>query len=434
LAQAEQNMSMRALKLQPPVVDVARNFFLDRLLDGSQFYYIPQICNDLSPANDHVFTPAVETLALAAFSNERSDPAVLDRAYASYARTLQKLQTSLDQESLEKTLASVLLLSHFEALLPCSDADAIFQCWVQHIKGAYALFQKHQDELNLESPLLRALFAQTLHALNLYYTDTNEKKPKFLLDMSHKLLESGSKASGFRDQMRLQLHVTTDSLNDLRRDTEREHPYEPFYALQKSLRVEREILALQKFFASNADFRVYSGEEANDRRGFENATLYRGSYHVYKTAQDIRLWNNVRLLRVTVLEKRQALLRYLRSSEVGDKDMLDEINLTEQHDSPFEQIWDDTRAAMIEIVDEVCASVVQVLRPGSSDCSVAAASQLVWPLYICGRVAPDRCLKFVEDRLDWMARTLKIHSAKLAIERGREPVYQDDFMHVCHTF
>lgn len=419
-------LSTPSLRLNEGVLQVALTFLFQCYLRGSSFDWVQDVYRDSS--EDSLFTEVVKATALASYSYESHRKPLLTQARRLYDHALLRLRK--DVEGLQmlsvNILACVLLMSRFETLLDDGNQASVTENWLGHVSGAFSILQSRPEEGSFAEPLSYILYEQTLHNYNLYCVRMTQLRPPSLITATEKLAHwlCGRQESAIR-LLRLQLHELSDKVVRCRLNIRKADAESLVGAVHESLASDQEALAFMKKLTEAAAFEVkaVSDFSSSDDSNFDFQP--RGpNVHIYRSHQHARIWNSLRMLRINlhieIVEQSERVLRGARSS----------ANTTTQD---LDTIQRSTRL-LREICTEICASAPQYLRTGSSDCTHAAASYMVLPLFVAARVDKPGCRDFVTNALLWIGHELRIKSAHLAVEALDALEYNDDWLLATYSF
>lgn len=422
LRRLETRLGGQKVTVEHKAIDHLLNYYFRR----SSFHYVSSMYSNTKPGS--LFHQTVQATALAAYSHEIDEPDLLDQARYIYGNALIQLKETLAtlEVASDETLATVLLMSRFETLSKTADGDSMSETWSNHVVGAFELVNDKRDQGSFPSQYSIYLVEQTVHNYNLFCLRALKRRPDALLDLSKQLVMRGGYANAPKmAHLRLKLHAFTDAYCAFSTSRKSRGTDDSIELIEWAGDLDKQCLVFVEELAATSKYKVVDTAAPNSRLG-DDLVIHSTTYHVYPDHFEARIWNGIRMLRLSLNESIYSNAKSLRDSLAGPADPLY---------LKFEGHMEESGKNILGIVEEVCASAPQFLRnKGHSDCSPAAGCLLAWPLYIAAKMAPEHCGDYVAERLLWIGRELKIQAASIAAADLKEDGYRDDWLYACYMF
>lgn len=422
------------------VDDIALNFTLVQLIDGSYFEYLPQLYAKVSPG--HVLTTATTSVALACFACWTGRDEVLQKANIAYRRTLRQMQVALNSISSvcsDETLASVLLITFFE-LLAGGSSDQVSQSLTSHLTGATMILEtriffgvksKVGDQMLLQ---IWDMLVTQCHAQRRRLPASIDR----LLDASTNPL----KFAGLGSQQHTR--ELPRRIIDLRASVAEESLTDGVLIVHEALSI---VISLNMMHNQIMEMWPYSTAESKPPL----PGSFRGLHHVSPDGQ--APWRFVSFYCMSTIWMRALIIAYIAKAKKQEEAWSDQ---------DVEELMKVSRNEIEKAAVNICASVPQHLQPSfkrnhyeqiylrstvdrlraekeseslakplhhntetherSSDLRlpqqrISSACSLIWPLYVAGNSTQSEELRtYTVDRLRYIARSCRVQLASDAAD------------------
>ncbi|KIW90867.1 uncharacterized protein Z519_08650 [Cladophialophora bantiana CBS 173.52] len=427
----------RALSQALP--EIATAFFLTQYIPGSHFDYLPLLCSTTTPTS--LLTNVVAAVSIASLSHETRKPALMALARQRYLRSLVETNKALQDPHAcreDGTLASILLLAHFETLasedsIKAEDvalAHADTRCspsasWDRHIQGAVSLVAL-RPKPDLDHPLSVRLH-QHVNATARY--SSIQRRTRLPAEISSWGFSMGLRRD--REDPNRQFMVVVDDFTELRASIREGSLTDPFEIIANAKSIDAHTALVARGFPWTWTYDVVVPSRQMDG-------VYKNKYHLYPSHYSAQLWNEVRMTRLALNE---IMLGYAKKASRLDP-----------FDGEMDELLTALRARCVRVIEqmatEICQSTTEFLqRPdcvfpfsgaqSSSKRSIASAYFLIWPLFSAARasrVASASFREFVIDRLNFIARDMNIPQARKASLMLEQGIVHEDWLHMLHLF
>ncbi|OAQ66581.1 C6 zinc finger domain-containing protein [Pochonia chlamydosporia 170] len=376
--------------------DASMAYFLTSYIYATPFQgYVPLLCLD-DPDLEDACSITISATALAAYSRRVRSAEYLESARQKYAIALSEVNKLLSKPEtaiLDRTLASVLVLGLFEAIV--FEGGKSPTSWTAHTFGSMQLLRLRGPQ-QFKSTVSRKMFA---HASNNIKTSCIQRSVPVPDDFI-----------AFDEQV-LVLHDPNEPtvklspmIHQVASIKARSIASPDCNLVHEALSLDHEIVTLCKNCPS---WMAYSVEPASDSA----AWAYERICHRYPSARIAKLWNAIRLLRIF-------LAVFIRDVATGQLDCgLSRLNLPdskvtrEKYLSQLHQYAEDN---MRIVTTEVLASIPSFMETDDFGRRFSPAGRsLAWPLgiientKICGTSAQKYAYKY----LDMLAGDLNLPQA-----------------------
>ncbi|KAF9894970.1 hypothetical protein FE257_004594 [Aspergillus nanangensis] len=388
--------------LRPRIDEIGVNHFLRHFVIGgpspSRGYlnYVPSVYH--VDGEHPALMASMAAVGLVALSNSTHQPDLASHARAKYAEAIRNVNSALASpvESIkDSTLMSVISLGVFEHV-------SGYESWVRHVHGAAALVVA-RGKRQFSSPVTIRMFSQV--RADLVYACLHSTIP-FPEDM----LELQDEAAKYTDPSSptwllgvLSTRVANLLVTIRKKDPDAGIPWSEFLeetiTLERGLRDVCEGLAIEEPYATTQD------------SGADPDKIYNGRIDRYKDAWAIRVWNNLRSLRMVVCE----ILCYLLNGALA-KDLAPDARRF------IEVKLQETLQTLSELGDDIIATVPQAMEFVSSvsephpsidlsfNGSVSGGYMLTWCLYMVGK-----CVVTKNQARKWIIRRLQDIGSNMGI-------------------
>jgi hypothetical protein len=382
--------------------------FLGTYIQGTHFTYLPSIYMTMS-TTDPIYA-ATHAAALAVFSREVNDEKIMRQARQQYCTALELVNCAIASTKhalLDETLASVLLLCHFERT-EHSGAGPLGN-WTRHLYGAASLLSLRPLS-SLSLPLGRSLFLQVFQNLRTSCIQRRERMPKALLQLR-------ARAAGvlmLDATPTLVLAPVMDAVAELRASIE-EGLYEDDMAMiEAAVQIERMVTILLENFPQEWQYDLLVARHPSQEtcaHQVHDLDIVEDELpmHHYRSMDMLQLWSSIRMVRLYLSELVHKTI---------DKMLYFYHTLTIPWTlDQLVRFQEQTRKVGRSMAQDICASVPQCLHDTSNCCSIFASSfrqydnmqcltlisagSLLWPLSMAGAslLASDEVKRFAKAHL-----------------------------------
>jgi hypothetical protein len=388
--------------------DASMAYFLTSFIYATPYQgYVPAFCLD-GLAHDDACSMAISATALAAYSRHIRSAENLESARQQYSTALtrvNKLLSNHETAILDRTLASVLVLALFEAIVFQGGTSPT--SWTAHILGSIQLLRLRGTQ-QLKSPASRKMFA---HASNNIRTSCIQRAVPvpddfIALDKQLAVISEPDEISALSPIMAQVASLKARAITTW--DCNLVH---------EALRLDKEIVALTKLFPDWMRYRIRPNEESA-------VWVYRRVCHVYPSARIAKLWNAVRLLRFSIII-------FIKDVAIGALDPdLSGLHLPDESISRAAYVINlgqYAKESLKSLAMDFLASIPSFVQDeGFGRRFIPSARSLAWPLGIientsdCGMPAMEYARKY----LGILAGELNIPEA---VHPSRDPGSADDW-------
>ncbi|OAP62849.1 hypothetical protein AYL99_02076 [Fonsecaea erecta] len=422
----------------PALPEIATAFFLTQYISGSHFDYLPLLYDTAGPAS--LLRGIVEAVSLASLSHETQRPEIMALARQRYSGSLVATNKALqDPQGCREdgTLASVLLLAHFETLasedtigvediaLPHGNTRySPSASWDRHVQGAVSLVSL-RAKTRLDNSLSVRLH-QHVHAVARY--SSIQRRARLPAEVASSDLPIGLRRDRLDPNRRFL--VVVDDFTELRACIQEGSLTDPFEIIENAKAIDAHAALVARGFPSTWAYDVVVTSREMDG-------VYKNKYHLYPSHFSAQLWNEVRMTRIALNE---IILGY--AAKARRQDSLD---------SEMDDLLEALRTRCVRVIEqmatEICQSTTEFLQ--KPDCpspfwgaplsklSIASAYFLIWPLFSAARasrVASESFREFVINRLHFIAREMNIPQARKASLMLEQGIVHEDWLHMLHLF
>ncbi|KAF2651887.1 hypothetical protein K491DRAFT_606029 [Lophiostoma macrostomum CBS 122681] len=396
------------LGLPQPVEDIGLAYFMSFYVPGSHFEYLPSLYNDADTSSP---LPAVlHAASLASLSHETGDPSLMELARKSYVKGLTSTNTALSNATTavqDSTLASILLLSLFEALV----WDGIYTAinWTAHTMGAMALL-KLRGEAQFRTEIGRRMFSQVGNNVRVSCIQRQVRSPPELLEL---LSIAEPYFEGFNPKFML-AHLATELTELLDRGRRAQGRMPPLEIVRATRQLDVKFMHAMKRLPPEWQYRETQSQD-------ETSISFQGTMHQYPSHHVAQFWNSYRMIRVLL----NGIVYHVARCEI-ERTSLPDIEFLEAEQKAIVNI-----TAMAE---GICASVQHFMPTSLSATnssvdfcntnlpSRACAASLLWPLSAVrsSSTVPKATAQYASDRLRELGFGLKIRQAVEISQIGHE--------------
>jgi hypothetical protein len=393
--------------LQQPVEDVGLSYFMSSYVPGSHFEYLPSVYNNADMSSP---LPAVlHAASLASLAQENNDSSLMELARKSYTKGLTMINTALANPTTaiaDSTLASVLLLSLFEALV----WDGIYTAinWTAHTLGAMAVI-KLRGESQFRTDVGRRMFMQVGNNIRVSCIQRLVECPPELLE----LLTVAQPYYGDFNPKFLIAGLTTELTELLARGRRAQGRTSPLEYVRATQLLDAKFLQAMQTLPPGWQYQqIQTQSQEESGAGFQSIAPHYPSHHV------AQFWNSYRMIRVLLNEIICSV-----SQEVIDRALIPPTELL--------QAQQDALNNVAEMADDICMTVQRFIPasfsaygsntpPESLNMNMnmnlpsrACAASLLWPLSIVrsANSVPKATAQYAADRLRELGIGLKIRQA-----------------------
>ncbi|KIW64516.1 hypothetical protein PV04_09444 [Phialophora macrospora] len=426
------------------LADIAIAFFLTHYTAGSHFEYLPLLYSD--SCVESLLISAVQAVSIASLSHETRNPQLMALARKRYSHSLVKTNKALQDPGAccqDGTLASVLLLAHFETLAS-EDTTGVSEValvqsearyspsasWDRHVQGAVSLLTLRPNP-TFDSPIEFRLY-QHVDAMVRY--SCIQRCIRVPLELSSwKIPLRGKRDQADPDR---RFMVVIDDFTELRASVKEGSLTDPLEIIRRASAIDAHAAIVARSFPQSWAYDTVSTSQ--DKMG-----VYQNKYHLYPNHRAAQLWNEVRMTRLALNE---ILLDYSDNAcQRNDRD-------ADERGKPLFPL----RARYLRVVEqmatEICQSTTQFLcRPRSGTSATlpigivspspktppASVYFLIWPLFTAAgasRVASKSLIAFAIDRLHFIQRAMNIPQARKAAIMLEQGILIEEWLHMLHLF
>lgn len=409
------------------IMNVALSFLYTEYLKDSSFTWIP-IMSNLSKST--IFASMVRATALAAYANQKGYGEHLNNARALYNGCLSQLRTTVSSSSSvdDDILATVLLMSRFETLAMDGNEESIVSAWASHTYGAYNLLVSYRSTHSSFDDISKMLNSQILQNYRLYLHYL--ANPGGLSNsMIPELLESPLKIQKYDEleQLKHRSQRIVDRFWNLSRDLTSTHPDMILENIRLAQNMDQDIMVLMQEMALKIPFQHITSKDTSDSSN-ERGQCIRTTKCAYGNHREASLWNNMRMLRLSLHDSISEATQFLESPEL--QTYLENDAVVPK--SILQKLQLDAETTNSVLADEICDSASYFLREGHPACTHTSASYLIWPLFVAAKACHNK-RQVVEAHLHWISDKFKIRAARLALKNLDEVRYREDWLYVTHT-
>lgn len=420
-AETSKTMQIRP-SINDPLDDVAVTFLLSHCIQGSNFEYLPVLYTACDI--NSVLSSALKAVGFASLSLYASRFELRHQALTFYSQAITKVNkalTSHDSAQHDDVLASIMLLSLYEALTLCKTRDT--KAWSSHVHGAWSLVilrgpQQLQSKVGLE------LFKQIATGVKLLCIQNCVRLPLQL----RQWVEYGLRNSQTPDAASAQPSAT-GAFTDLRVDIA-----EGLLSDSDDIisRCETVLQLVEDFLV------IHLPSERHEKVAIEPTGIAspRKFYINFRNHHITNAWNTAWMAKLALNNMiYQQELRALKVTDLSPKGVA----------SPVSRV---VRAAMAQeevskAAENICATVPQSFQvdvpqklSDKSSTNVFKASSLVWPLFQVGAnpLVTVSTKDYIVNTLRYIASEFKLPQAQWAGDLIEEGADDEDWVHMYHAF
>ncbi|KAJ5604815.1 hypothetical protein N7510_009969 [Penicillium lagena] len=362
--------------LGPSMDEIGVNYFLRCFVFGGQtssrgcLNYLPSVYH--ADGEQPTLVASMAAVGLVALANSTQEPALASHARIKYSKAVCEVNTALASpiESVkDSTLMSVISLGVFEHI-------SKHESWARHVEGAAALVVA-RGKSQFSSPLAIRMFNQVRADLVVVCVHGAKPFPKDMLDLQE---EASKHPECFHSFWQLGV-LSTRCANLLMsvRGNKKTGKIPWSDLLEEATTLDGDFHDLSGCLAEQEPYKTRESE------GDPNI-IYNGRVDLYQDSWAIRLWNNMRSLRMITCEIACVILNIALATNLAPADR-ECIKLRLQK----------TMQTLSTLGDDILATVPQALeslfsasKPGSPvnlsfDGNVSGGYMLTWGLYMVGK-------------------------------------------------
>ncbi|KAH7140274.1 hypothetical protein B0J13DRAFT_557460 [Dactylonectria estremocensis] len=424
-AVSESQDDVEDIPLSPLCLDIlaeptAITYFMTSFIIASPFEeYLPDLYQTDPLANDAV-SSAIRATSFATFALRVRDASYMKTARSNYAIALAQTNAALESPQaavLDRTLAAILLLGLFEAIIFSGRQSP--ESWTAHTLGALELL-RIRGKQQFQSKLAQHLFIQTI-------TNIRTSCIQRLVPVPAECLKLHNEAMQFLDpdDPALRIGPIIDRAASIRAQA-KEHPVPELIYQARDL--DQEVVALMDSLEPEMRYKIQPKEETP-------AWAYLGlSYH-YPSHRVAKFWSAIRMVRMFVNELiwRGIALGFGQPHPNTSRDEAQCDTLCKC--SYLENLKQLAVGNMTEVATGVLASVPDFLEPtGNRGKFCPSARTLIWPLNILltSPVYSGLTRKYAIFMLNELARDLNLPQAVNAAAFRGESEDAEDWLHLYH--
>ncbi|CAL5865914.1 uncharacterized protein PFLUO_LOCUS120 [Penicillium psychrofluorescens] len=397
-----------ARSLSPSIDEIGVNYFLSNFVMGGQsssrgcLNYVPTAYR--ADGEPPMLVASMAAVGLVALANSTQHPEMARHARAKYSEAICNVNTALESpiESIkDSTLMSVISLGVFEHV---SEYDS----WVRHVQGAAALVVA-RGKGQFSSPITIRMFNQVRADLVLACVHGEKPFPEDMLELQEEAAKHTDTSSSFWHMGVLSTQCANLLMSVRKNKITGENPWSKL--LDEASMIERDFQYLLGVLATQEPYTT-TGESDGDPN-----MIYNGRFDLYRDSWAIRLWNNLRSLRMIVCEILCFLLNKVLATDLAPA-VREHMKLKLQK----------TLETLSKLANDILATVPQASEslssvsgsPSSAGIygSVPGGYMLTWCLYMVGKcpVTTSETRKWVIRRLQNIGRDTGISIALQLVE------------------
>jgi Fungal specific transcription factor domain len=381
------------ISMLPRLEDTAHSFFFTTYVPGSHFSYLPIIIRSTALADP--VTACIQAVALASFSNEQQNPAIMKSAIKHYSLALSETKlamTSSGGVTKDSTVICVLLLGLFEAL--CHSGQQIPRNYTAHNEGALALLELRGPEL-VQKEIGYLLYLQVSSNIRVSSIVNKKRTPSRLLAFHKRMIPFVDS-----EDPKVRLFTILDDFAELQAVIAEDNIQHSLETACIASRLDSRCESLMDTIRDSSQFTVHISER-------EVPFAYGREWHTYPDAHVAQWWNAVRQSRI--------MLNQIILDQLATAHFIDDPNILRQ--SLDMQISAVT--AIQQAAGEICASVPQFAqeihqnRSKSNTAALSLVSRLFFSLCTVGdsTVVPEQMRRFAARSLWYFGTTTNFPQA-----------------------
>ncbi|KAJ5194680.1 transcriptional regulator family: Fungal Specific TF [Penicillium cinerascens] len=400
---ADQGLPTPARGLSPDPDEIGVNYFLRNFVSGQSssrgcLNYIPSVYRE--DGEHPTLVASMAAVGLVALANSTRQPDLANLARAKYTEAIRNVNVALTSpvESVkDSTLMSVISLGVFEHV-------SEHKAWVRHVQGAAAIVvARGKDQFTSTATIL--MFNQVRADLVLACVHNEIPFPEDMIELQEEAAKHIDASGAFWRAGTLGVRCA-DLLMRVRANTEQIHL--PEY-LEEATMMEREFQNHAMLLATQEPYTI------TQSAGGVPKLIYNGRVDLYKDAWAIRVWNNLRNLRMIVCE----IMLYLLN-----KILATDLTLTSAVRQSLKLKFQMAMQTLSMLGDDILATIPQALEFLSSASntpsvdlsfhgSVSGGYILTWCLYMVGKCPATKAetRKWIIQRLQDFGRNMGISIA-----------------------
>ncbi|OQV09658.1 Fungal Zn2-Cys6 binuclear cluster domain-containing protein [Cladophialophora immunda] len=363
--------------LSQALPEIATAFFLTQYIPGSHFDYLPLLYNSANPAS--LLTGIVEAVSLASLSHETRKPEFMALARQRYSQSLVETNKALQDPSAcrdDGTLASILLLAHFETLasedtigvedVALAHANTRYSpsaSWNRHVQGAVSLVSlRPKPQLDCS---LSVRLHQHVNAIARY--SSIQRRIRLPAEISSWGFSMGLRRD--REDPNRRFMVVVDDFTELRASIHEGSLTDPFEIIEHAKAIDAHTALVARGFPS-----AWAYDVVVTRREMDG--VYQNKYHLYPSHYSAQLWNEVRMTRLALNE---IILVYAEKARRRDP-----------LDGEVDDIFTSLRSRCVRVIEqmatEICQSTTEFLQ--KPDCLFPFSGAVIVQDVNCQRLLP----------------------------------------------
>ncbi|KAG6253829.1 hypothetical protein E4U49_007412 [Claviceps purpurea] len=391
-------------------------FFSSYIYATSFQAYVPAFFLD-SPRTGDACSTAIEATAIAAYSRRVRSCIGIEESRKRYAKALaqvNKLLSSPESAVLDRTLACVLVLGLFEAIVFKGGAHPAN--WTAHTHGAMQLLRLRGPQ-QFKSRLSRTISSHASNNIKTCCIQRSVPVPEDFLAFDRQLrsLHDIMDPSTLMSPM---MHAVASIKAKALANPD-------CNLIHDALRLDRQILLLSK---TVPDWMVYEVRPECESPSW----AYKRACHHYPNARAAKAWNGIRLFQFFLVI---FIMDCLSPEDGNARRRLSKLQIPDSSKSLsryVKELKEYVTKTMDVISTDLLATIPMFLEnDGHGRRFIPVARSLVWPLAIveCSDLSPQPARKFARQHLDMLASDLNIPEA-VHPARFDDPV--EDWLHLFH--
>ena len=347
-------------------------YFMSSYIVATPFEtYLPHLCEP-NIRKDDAFTAALSATALAAYAHRIRSPQNMNTARRWYSTALAYTNTALAQDVTsvsDRTIAAVLLLGFFEAVVFQGGESSSPKSWTMHTFGALELFRL-RGVASLKSPVSQRIFGQASNNVRTSCIQMSQEIPP-------KLLRFCEEATPLLDPRNMSFKLSP-LIHKVARIKAQSKNNPPTYSmLLEARRMDQSLVLFAGALPKELSYYTLPKAETP-------SWAFNGLAHGYYDIRAAKVWNAIRLLRIF-------LVTYIGAAVAGELNVEREelaagagLRSNDDHLVALAQYATDQ---MTDIAAQIMACVPAFVHANEQSRMFSpAARSLVWPLCVIEHV------------------------------------------------
>lgn len=390
-------------------------FLLNEYARGSQFGYLPDLYSKCKATS--VLSSTVKAVGLASLSLYKTQPELQDIALKFYAEALREVNQALQSQEAARSdnvLASIMLLSLYEALTLRKPTNT--EAWSTHVHGAMSLValrgrEQFQSKIGLE------LFKQTTNGIKLFCIQHRIRVPDQLRQMLALVVCDTDSAD-----VAFVRPSATEAFSDLRADVAEGVVSEPDDIVA---RCEVVLQLVEDSLLGRSPSQQY--DKVMD--GKPSAAGHRRFHLNFQNHLIAQTWNTAWMAKMTL-----NLMIYEQELRISKQPDLSN-HIRKYHGNESVRML-RVRKEIAELAEQICATIPENFHWMPQQASISKGYSLIWPLFAAGAnpLVPTSTKDYIISQLEYIATEFKLPQAQWAGDMLVAGTSSETWMHIYHTF